>query len=243
MTRALVVTLAFAAAGSSIDPHEVLRRGDPGRLSPQAFRARLRLVRGDRAQDVEVWHEGRSRTLVRLLAPKERGKFLLRREDALWLISPRTKRPTRLPTSYRLYGGASLDEVLGRFHAEDYEPAGPTEEGKEEETQILSLRLAARDPKSPFPRVRLVVQAADYRALRVEYWLRSGKAASVVEFTEWEAGRPRRLMVRDLLHPEASVTVDVLRLEERPIPPGLFDLEDGAARASLPEPLSASGSH
>ena len=55
MTRALGLGLAIAfAAGNAIDPHEVLRRGDPGRLSPLAFRARLRLAHAEDAHDVEL---------------------------------------------------------------------------------------------------------------------------------------------------------------------------------------------
>jgi len=237
----VALALTLAASGPALDPQEVLRRSDPGRLSPQSFRARLRLARGDRAHDVEVWHQGRSRTLVRLLAPSDRGKFLLRRDDELWLVSPRTRRPTRLPKAYRLYGAASLDEALGRFQAENYVPTGVTEETDEQGGPLLVVDLEARDPKSTFPHARLLTRPGDFRALRIEYFLRSGKPATVVEFAGWDEGRPRRLVVRDHLHSEGSVTVDIVRLEELPVPLGLFDLEDGAARARLPPPLAAEG--
>jgi len=241
MTRAVALALAFASASPALDPWDVLRRGDPGRLSPDSFRALLRLWRDDRSHDIEVWHAGRNRTLVRLLSAKELGKFLLRRDADLWLVSPRTRQPTRLPPAYRLYGGASLDEVLGRLHFEDYEPVDLTEE-KGPDGDLLSLRLHARDPGSMLPRARLLVRKGDFRAVKVEYWLRSGKPATVVEFQAWEAGRPRRLAVRDLIRKEGSVTVDVLKLEERPVPADLFDLEDGSARKALPVPLAAAGS-
>lgn len=153
MTRVVVAALLLAAV-PPLDPAEVLRLSDPGRLSPASFRARLRLspTTGS-VHDVEVWHAGRSRTLVRFLSPKEEGKFLLRRDDELWLVSPRTRRPTRLPALYRLYGGASLDEVLGRFHASDYRVVELQEE-RSPERSLLRLLLEARDVRSMLPRAR-----------------------------------------------------------------------------------------
>jgi hypothetical protein len=123
--------------------------------------------------------------------------------------------------------------VLGRFHADDYEPTALTEEPDTKRGTLLALNLVARDQKSPFPRARLLVQPRDFRAVQIELWLPSGKPASVVEFTDWEKGMPRRLLV--------SVTVQVLRMEERPLDPSVFALEDAAARASLPPPLPAEG--
>jgi len=39
--------------------------------------------------------------------------------------------------------------------------------------------------------------------------------------------------VRDVLHGGAATAVDVLEVEERAVPEGLFDLADGAARQRL----------
>lgn len=87
----------------------------------------------------------------------------------------------------------------------------------------------------------MLVRRDDFRAVRIEYWLRSGKPATIVDFQDWDSGRPRRLVVRDLIHESASVEVEVLELEGRAIPPNLFDLEDGGARAALPPPLPPRG--
>jgi hypothetical protein len=72
--------------------------------------------------------------------------------------------------------------------------------------------------------------------VRAEYRVPSGKVATVVEFAEWSAGgRPyaTRLLVRDALHGGATTAVDVLEVEPRPVPDGLFDLADPAARQQL----------
>ena len=236
MTSAMGVLLLLAGTTEGLDPQEVLRRADPGRFSQQPFRALLRLGQSEgapEAHEIEVWHAGEDSTLVRFLGEKQRGKFLLRRAGEMWLISPRTKRPTRLSPAFRLYGGATLDEIVGRSHvlayavAELHEEEGP--QGAE-----LALDLRARDDKAILPRARLVVGRADLRPLRAEYALRSGKPATAVAFEQWDGKRPRRFVVRDLLHVKASVIVDVVEIEERAVPAALFDLEDGTARDRLP---------
>lgn len=234
MSRVMGFLFLIAAMRSSIDPQEVLRRADPGRYARHPFRALLRLREGDNAvaHEIEVWGGGGENTLVRLLGEKERGKFLLRRSDEMWLISPRTKHPTRLSPAFRLYGGATLDEILGRSHAEAYvlqdllEEEGP-------KGPVLVLNLRARDERMLMARARLVVDRADWRPLQAEYRLRSGKPVTSVSFEQWDGKRPRRLVLRDLLHDKARVTVDVLEIEERPVPAALFDLEDATARAQL----------
>ena len=235
MTSALSVLLLIAGTTTSVDPQEVLRRADPGRFSKQPLRALLRLRQSEGAQEsneIEIWRDGADRTLVRLLGENERGKFLLRRGDEMWLISPRTKRPTRLTPAFRLYGGATLDEILGRSHVEAYAVGGLHEE-EGPEGAVLVLDLRARDDKAMLARARLVVGRADLRPLRAEYALLSGKPATAVAFEQWDGKRPRRLVVRDLLHNKASVIVDVVEIEERAVPDALFDLEDETARDRL----------
>ena len=236
MTSGLVALLLLASP-KGLDPQEVLRRADPGRYAREPFRARLVLHQSDGSQDpheIEVFGAGGDSTLVRLLGEKEQGRFLLRRASEMWLISPRTKQPTRLSPAFRLYGGATLDEILGRSHAEAYAVEELHEENEGPEGGVLVLTLRARDEKTILATARLVVDRGGQRPLRAEYALRSGKPATAVTFEKWDGKRPRRLVLRDLLHPRGSVVVDLVEVEEGPVPAALFDLEDGTARDRLP---------
>lgn len=234
----VLLALLLLAGPSTPDPQEVLRRADPGRYAREPFRALLVLRQGEGAPDpheIEVFGAGGDSTLVRLLGEKERGRFLLRRGGEMWLISPRTKQPTRLSPAFRLYGGATLDEILGRSHAEAYTVEElHEEEGPEGVVLVLSLR--ARDLKTILSTARLVVDRGGQRPLRAEYALRSGKPATAVTFEKWDGKRPRRLVLRDLLHKKASVVVDLVEVVEGPVPAALFDLEDGSARDRLEAP-------
>jgi hypothetical protein len=218
-------------------PEELLRRSDVGALVSTSFRARLLLQRPAPAasHEVEVWRSGEARTLVRFLDPKERGKYLLRLGAQLWLLAPGAKEPVRLSPSYRLYGGATLDEVLGTRLAREYVVEAASVE-KDSGGTLVVLELRARAEHLLFPQVRYVVREATERPVRAEYRLRSGRAATAVEFVEWNDKSPpyaRRIVVRDLLRKGARTEVDVLELQERSVPDALFDLGNSAARRAL----------
>lgn len=237
--RGLALALSILSTPSMLRADEagerLLQRSDLGAWAPESFRARLRIIAPhERPEplDLEVWRSGEARTLVRFLDAKERGKFLLRRDDTLWFLAPSARKPVKLNRSYRLRGSASLDDILGIRYARDYTVTAMTEEDG-----MALLDLEARTKGVPHPRVRYVVDLATHRPVRAEYRLASGKIALTAEFLEWQGGaKPRlqRLVLRDGLRAGGGTTeVTLLEMEERPVPPGLFDLQDGSERAKL----------
>jgi hypothetical protein len=232
-----VIAWAPDARPAPKSPEDLLRRSDVGAFAPHSFRARLNLQeqpRGTR-HEIEVWRSGEARTLIRFLDPKERGKYLLRLDDQLWLIAPGAKEPVGMSPSYRLYGGATLDEVLGIRLANDYVVAA-TSEAKDAGGPLVILELRAKTEHRLFPQVRYAVRPATERPVSATYRLRSGRDATAVDFVEWnDKGLvyARRVVVRDLLRKGAQTEVDVIELEPRAVPDGLFDLRDGTARRAL----------
>jgi len=233
MALSVSVPVSVRSADPALGPEELLRKTDLGALAPESFRSRMRLTAGDKPPlEVEVWRKGDARTLVRLLGAKERGKYLLRLDSVLWFLAPGAKKPVRLSPAYRLRGSATLDDVLGLHYARDYKVTS----AQELDGGLVALDLAARGPRALYPAVRYVVSPVTLRPVRAEYRLPSGKVATIVEFAQWSAGRRphvTRLVVRDALHGGAATAVDVLEVEERAVPDGLFDLADGTARQRL----------
>jgi outer membrane lipoprotein-sorting protein len=218
-------------------PQELLARSDVGSFGPTSFRARLLLTPPPprESREIEVWRSGEAKTLVRFLSPKERGKYLLRLGGQLWLVAPGAREPVRISASYRLYGGATLDEVLGTRLAREYALESASEE-EEAGGTVVVLELRAKAEHVLFPEVRYVVREATERPIRAEYRLRSGRPATSVEFGEWNEKGPRyarRLLVRDLLRKGALTEVRVLEMQERSVPESLFDLRDSSARRTL----------
>jgi hypothetical protein len=216
---------------------ELLRRSDAGVLAPAAFRARLAVERPQAKgrHEIEVWRSGDS-MLVRFLDAKERGKFVLQREGEQWLIAPGAKKPVRLKTSYRLYGGVTLEEVFSVPLERGYEIESAAREDDPGGTQVI-FELRAKSATALFPRARYVVREAAKRPVEASYRLRSGREALAIEFLDWtERGGAiyaRRVIVRDLLRKGAASEVTVLELEPRKVPEALFDLEDPTARRAL----------
>lgn len=231
-----MIVLALSGALTQ-GPEELLRRSDVGAFAPSSFRARIVLKNParDGSHELEIWRSGQQKTLIRFLDPKDRGKYLLRLDANMWLLAPGAKKPVRLSPSYRLYGGATLDEVLGVRLSSMYvvessskkaDPAGA----------VVVFELRAKAEGMLFPQVQYVVREATERPVSATYHLRSGREATAVEFVAWNDRGPlyaRRVVVKDLLRKGAVTEVEVVELEERAIPDGLFSVDDAAARREL----------
>lgn len=219
------------------DAEELLRRSDTGALSPAAFRARL-AVTGPAAKgrhEVEVWRSAEGDTLVRFLDAKERGKFVVQHDGQQWLLAPGAKKPVRLKSSYRLYGGATLDEIFGVRLAQAYDVES-VEEKADPGGELVVFELRAKTEGMLFPQVRYVVRASTERPVSAVYRLRSGRAATSASFLDWnEEGTPyaRRVVLEDLLRKKGPIEVEVLEMKEQPVPAALFDLTDATARRAL----------
>lgn len=234
----LTLTVAFTGLLAQ-SPEELLRRSDVGAFTPSSFRARLILRRQslNASHEIEIWRSGNTRTLIRFLDTKDRGKFLLRLKDQLWFIAPGAREPVRMSPSYRLYGGVTVDEVLGVRLAEEYRVSSATEE-MDAGGKLVVLELRAKSKRMLFPQVRYVVREATGKPVQALYRLKSGRAATSVEFMEWNETAPiyaRRVLVKDLLRRGELTEVEVLELQERPVPDALFDLRDPTSRRALAE--------
>jgi len=246
---ALALMLAHAATAmiAPADAADLLKKSDVASRAPVSFRARFRITalgEPPDSMDVEVWRSGESKSLVRFLGPKEKGKYLLRRDGVVWFLAPGARKPVKISPAHRLRGSASLDDILGIRYGRDYviEGATATEEAGE---PLVVLDLAAKGPRAPYPRIRYSVRPATERPLRAEYLLPSGRTSSVVEFLEWKEGsRPvvRRLVLTDRLRSGLRTEVTLLEMEERSIPDGLFDLVDSTERKKIEERSLEAGS-
>lgn len=215
----------------------MLRESDVAAAAPTSFRARLRIQAPDRREpaEIEVWRSGEARTLVRFLAPKERGKYLLYEGGSLWFLAPGSKKPVKLPPQFRLQGSATLDDILGLRYSRDFRIAD-IERTTDAEGPLLAFQLEAVSPKAPYPSVLYVVRPKESRPLRAEYRLKSGRTSTIAEFAEWAADerlRLRRLLLKDMLRGGATTEVVFLAIEGRAVPDALFDLEDGSERRRL----------
>lgn len=239
----LAAVVALQPVGVDVSPADraLLRASDLSALAPDVFTARLVLTGPDGvAHAVDVWRAGAERLLVRTseaepgaaLAPKVR--YLLRRGADLWLLTPTARAPVRLPSSYRLYGGVSIDEVLGVRLVADYRIAGVERRPGPPATVDFDLRAAA--PGAVFPRVTYRVDASTTRPLQAAYGLPGGKTATVATFDAWHTTPvlyPAAMTLRDELRKGRTTAVRISGLRAVTVPGEVFELTGDAARGQL----------
>jgi len=245
LNRSLVAALAAlallapaAASPASPDPAalaDLLAASDLFARAPAEFRAEIEVGRigSDGTSRLEIHRKGPDLELVRFLAPKERGKFLLRRGEDLWFLAPGSRKPVLLAPSYRVYG-ASLHDLVGLDLARDYRIEGSSEAGG-----VVTFELAAAAPRAASPRITWVVSRTTRRPLRADMKAASGKVLRVLEFKSWrdaERGVPERLVAKDVVAGGAPLDIRFVAFEPRPVDPRLFDLQDASARAALAIP-------
>jgi hypothetical protein len=233
----LLVALILVAAPAA-EFEELLHRSNIAAHAPDSFRVRLSLHAPRRSEpaQIEVWRSG-TRTLVRFLDPKERGKYLLYEDDVVWVLSRGSKKPVKLPRSFRLHGSASLDDILGLDYTRDY-GIREAEQIESPEGRFVMYDLEANSRKAQYSRVRYLVRVDTARPVRAEYHVRSGKLATTVEFLDWMPDhrlQPRQLRLTDVLRGNAVTTVDIVSFDPQPVPEALFDRHADAERVRLEE--------
>ena len=212
---------------------ELLAASDLFAAAPTEFRVEVEVRQGAAASGMplEIWRRGEELALVRLMAAKDRGKFLLRRDRELYFIAPGSARPVKLAPSYRLQG-AALDELLGLRLVRDYRIGKVTESAG-----VVTFELVANDKGAATPRLRWVVSRARRLPLRADLQASDGRVLRVIEFPEWSdpgRGVPKRMVVKDAVRGGAPLGILFGAFEARPVSLALFELADGAARAALP---------
>ena len=194
---------ADAGRRPALSPDDLLRHSDVGAFAPSSFRARLD---PDESGAARVARSGgvalrRAEDADSAARPKERGKYLLRLDGEVWFIAPGAKKPIHLSPSYRLYGGATLDEVLGLRLAETYSVESMSREN-DPDGAVAVLELRAKSDGCLFPQVHYVVREATERPVSATYRLRSGREATSIAFFDWNDRGPiyaRTIVVKDLL--------------------------------------------
>lgn len=241
MLRLLCAVLVIALQWREVTPtarhDQRLRESDIGARAPESFVARLRVTnRRDRTpHEIEVWRAGPARVLVRFLDAAERGRYLLRRDADLWLLTPDARRAVKLNPAYRVYSGVNLDEILGVQLQRDYRLAA-VEEGVGQNGEALTAFELRAAGAATFPSIRHVVRDGDARPVSTSYRLGSGKTASVIEYLEWATTpvlHARRFVVRDELRKSSVADVDIESVQARPVPDDLFDVSDSSGRRRL----------
>lgn len=243
-----VAALAWLGGGRALEgaaeaDAALLAASDPFAIAPRELRAEARVTTAPGATPlaVEIWRSGDDRVLIRFLAARDRGKFLLRRGPAHYLLAPGARAPVALAPALARGGAGALDELFALRPSRDYAIAAVASSG-----ELVTFDLAARADgpagRGGAPRLRWVVHRARRLPVRAELRTAEDRVTRVVEFKTWRDParlEPRRLVIKDVVRGGAPLEIELVAIEARAAPEALFELSDGSARAALPAPPGA----
>ncbi len=193
-----------------ISPDEILKRADAAR-GPDgqfSFLVKVRDQDGDsmlRENLYRVYCKGARLAMIETLAPQRlQGRKILMRDNDLWLYLPSVHRPTRISMQQRLTGQVANGDIARTGFHDDYTArlvGNSTQDGR----PVVELLLRARNHETTYRKIRLWVDAKNYRPIRADFFALSGKLLKQSEYGEFEPvfGAPRatRVVIRDALHP------------------------------------------
>jgi hypothetical protein len=240
---AAVATLAALVApplrGADAELERLLAASDPFVAAPREMRVALRFSVGtsDVQVPIELWRKGDALALVRFLAPKDVGKFVVRRDGAFYFLSPNAKAPVKLAPALAPAGGAALDDLLAVRPSRDYVITSSEATG-----ELVTFDLTAKPGVPGAPHVRWGVDRGARRPVRAEFRDADNRVIRLVEFKAWHPTRrlePARIVAKDVARGGRPLEVEFVALEARAVADALFDLSDGAARSQLPPPAVA----
>jgi hypothetical protein len=166
---------------------------------------------------VSVRTKGEEAALVRCLEPaKRRGRLVLVRGDAFWILDAGMKKPLRISPRQLLLGQASAGDITRISYARMYEVVGESEA-----PGGLAFELAARkDAEATYDRVSLRVDSS-LRPIEAACKGRSGALIKTIRYETYETIGGKELLTGFSIVDAASGEIERVRLSnfDRSVPP------------------------
>jgi outer membrane lipoprotein-sorting protein len=220
--------LVFAA--EPLSPQQILESADRYRLGWDSVVSVIRITnfKGDKKleeTEYEVYTQ-RTKSFVKFLSPREKGRSLLMLEDDMWIYIPDTSRPIRITPLQRLTGNVSNGDVARTNYAGDYDA---TLRGEEDVagTHCVVLKLTAKRKGATYPMIHYWVATRDFAPCKAEFFLTSGKNHKVAFYEQFADFQGKRLLTRMVIHdkirPDDISVMEFLNFTPREIPDKYFN--------------------
>ena len=220
----------IGAAAEAPDAQKILELADNYRAGWTSFVLVTRIAnyRGERLEEesqYEVYSQ-RTKSFVKFLNPRDKGRSLLMLEDDMWIYMPSTSRPIRITPMQRLTGNVSNGDVARTNYAGDYAASLLREEPLNERLCYV-LELKARRKGATYPRIQYWVAKGDYSPCKAEFFLTSGKNHKTALYDSFAEFQGKRLLTRmtiyDKIRRDDKSVMEFLRYSPRDIPDKYFN--------------------
>ncbi len=189
----IALALPLSASATPDRARQILDKVDDlwrGASSRARMEMQVKTEHYERTLAMEVWSQGKEKTLVRILAPRrEKDTATLKAGNEIYTYLPRTNRVIRLTSG--MMAGAWMgshfnndDLVRESRLADDYD-ASLTFEGERDGAKIVEVTLIPKKSAAVvWGKVVTEVRAADFIPTRQRYFDEDGKLARTMTFTD-----------------------------------------------------------
>jgi hypothetical protein len=219
-----------AAWAETPAPQKILEQADQYRAGWESFVLVTRITnfKGDKLEEesrYEVFSQ-RTKSFVKFLNPRDKGRSLLMLEDDMWIYMPSTSRPIRITPMQRLTGNVSNGDVARTNYAGDYEATLLREE-PEDGKPCYVLELKARRRGATYPKIQYWITKSDFSPRKAEFFLTSGKNHKTAYYDAFADYSGKRLLTRmtiyDKIRKDDKSVMEFLRYSARDIPEKYFN--------------------
>jgi len=235
----MLTTCGLTSFAGAPSPQKILEEADQYRAGWDSFVMAIRITnfKGDKQEGESQYevYQRRTKSFVKFLNPREKGRSLLMLEDDLWIYMPSTSRPIRITPMQRLTGNVSNGDVARTDYAGDYDAALLGEEQVDGKTCYV-LELKARRRGATYPKIHYWVAKSDFSPSKADFFLTSGKNHKSVHYDSFAIFQGRRLLTRmtfyDNIRKGEKSIMEYQRYSPREIPEKYFN-KDAMATNSL----------
>lgn len=228
----LILLTSFVCAGPQADESsQILEKIDYFRVPYNDFLIRTRITsfEKERVKETAVFDayiSGPEKSLVIAKDYKTRDMKLLYVKENMWVHLPNTHRPIRITPIQRLMGEASNGDIARVNLSGDYDVVQLGTESIEG-VLCLKLQLTARKKAATYHKIILYVREQDYRSVKAEFFLLSGKHFKTAYYEEYReiAGRKTlsKMTIFDTIQKEKKTVFEYILIENKSLPAKYFN--------------------
>lgn len=231
LAASLLCGLTPANASADLSADEIVAAADAHRNSWQEYVVDVEITnyKADEVDSVNVYEvsrKGGDRSLVKFANPRDRGKYLLTADEAMWLYLPTSSRPIRVTPMQRLSGSASNGDVAQTDFAESYSATLVGEEELDGRTAFV-LELVAKKKSATYRSIRYWVDKDELMPIQADLRLASNKPSKRALFESFQTigGQSflHTMTIVDLLKKDRRSHLTYTNFVQRELPDRIFN--------------------
>jgi hypothetical protein len=177
-------------------------------------------------RDYLIFYNSDGRSLMEFLDTAQRGTRILNTGLDFWFITPRTRRAIKIPPIQRLFGDASVGDILQTRWKAHYRASSELELDTASGTPELRLKLTATNKAASYQFITIWCDPQSLLPIHADYYLASGKLHKSGRYqgARLEIGKLKTdsLALSDPSKPDRVTTIKALSWEARELPDQWF---------------------